>query len=96
MFSISQEKMMLLPKTTFFSFIYFVIYSLFMNKINLIRKQESWRPFKVGRFRRVKEVEEVDFHLLDLSWKVRSFRKSLTQFSRRDGRLAFWSLWMIP
>jgi len=24
------------------------IYSLFMNKINLIRKQESWRPFKVS------------------------------------------------
>jgi len=41
----------------------------------------------------VKVVEGVDFQV---TWKVRSFKKSLTQFSRRCGRLAFWSLWMIP
>jgi len=41
----------------------------------------------------VKIVEEVDFQV---TWKVRSSRKSLTQSSRRGGRLAYWSLCMIP
>ena len=41
----------------------------------------------------VKVVEGVDFQV---TWKVRFVKKSLTQFSRRGGRLAFWSLCMIP
>jgi len=37
----------------------------------------------------VKVVEGVDFQV---TWKVRLVKKSLTQFSRGNGRLAFWSL----